>query len=459
MHTTMCGIAGFVGANARARTLEMVKAIRHRGPDGERVWDHGDVSMGHAHLKVTGDVEQPAVSGDRAVVFNGEIYNYAGFLPGSSDTMALADVILKDGMDSFLKAAPSIDGEYAFAYFDGSGLMLARDPAGIKPLFYGRSGDGFGFASERKALMRAGIREIKALAPGHVYHDGAEREAIGLPPYDPAIKDVAEASVALDEALAHAVSLRAHKDAAVAFSGGVDCSLIGAMSGLPMCTVGLKGSYDVRAAKKAASLMGVEKRHVVYEFDEDDVEDALPEVAYAVESADPMKVSIALPLFILAREARRDGYKVLLSGQGADELFGGYARHESAAGDGRLPGALQHDLEHIAEVNLERDDAATMAHGIELRVPYLDMRVIGVAQRTDPSLKVYFDGKNYIRKYVLRKMSEKYLPREVSYAPKKAIQYGTSTRKTLEKLALKRNFKDTKGYLQSLYEGISWPLA
>jgi asparagine synthase (glutamine-hydrolysing) len=453
----MCGIAGFVGADARARTLEMVEAIRHRGPDGESVWDHGDVCMGHTHLRVTGDCEQPVVSGDRAIVFNGEIYNYADFLPGSSDTEALAGAILKDGVDSFLAAASAIDGEYAFAYFDGSSVMMARDPVGIKPLFYGRSVKGFGFASERKALMRAGIREIKALAPGHIYYDGTEREAICLPPRDPEIKDVAEAAGALDEVLSRAVGLRSHESAAVAFSGGVDCSLVGAMSGLPLCTVGLKDSYDIKAAKKAASLMGAEERHVVYELDESDLEDALPEVVYAVESADPMKVSIALPLFILAREARRDGFKVLLSGQGADELFGGYARHERAAAGGGLPDMLGHDLRHIAETNLERDDAATMAHGVELRVPYLDMGVIGVARRIDPSLKVYFDGKNYIRKYVLRKMSEKYLPREVSYAPKKAIQYGTSAQKALKVMALKRGFKGIEEHLQSLYEDIPWP--
>lgn len=457
MLTTMCGIAGFVGADARIRISRMVELIRHRGPDGESIWDHGNVCMGHTHLKVTGDTEQPVISGSKAITYNGEIYNFGEFLPGHSDTVALADVILKDGMDSFLKAAPSIDGEYAFAYFDGSGLMLARDPVGIKPLFYGKTDDGFGFASEKKALMGIGIRDIKALAPGHVYHNGEENKAISLPPYDPVIKDAWEAVEALDDALAHAVRIRAHERAAVAFSGGVDCSLIGAMSGLPLCTVGLKGSYDIKAAKKAASLMSAEERHVVYEFDEKAVDDALPEVVYAVESADPVKVSIALPLFILAREARLDGYKVLLSGQGADELFGGYARYEAAASDGTLPEMLQYDLAHIAEVNLERDDAATMAHGIELRVPYLDMRVINVAQQIDPSLKVYFDGKNYIRKYVLRKMSEKYLPREVSYAPKKAIQYGTSTQKALERLASKRNFKGINGYLQSLYEDISWP--
>jgi asparagine synthase (glutamine-hydrolysing) len=141
-----------------------------------------------------------------------------------------------------------------------------------------------------------------------------------------------------------------------------------------------------------------------------------------------------------------------LSGQGADELFGGYARHEAAGAE--LPEMLQQDLRNIARINLERDDAAAMAHGIELRVPYLDLGVVRVAQRTDPSLKVYFNGKDYIRKYVLRKMSEKYLPPEVSYAPKKAIQYGTSAQKAMRRLAAEKNFKGIDDYLRSLYEGV-----
>ena len=456
MHTTMCGIGGFIGDDALQRTCEIMDLIKHRGPDGECIWDHGAICMGHAHLKVTGDAAQPLAFDDSAVTFNGEIYNFGDFEPGDSDTVALAS-ILRQGISGFLKSAAAIDGEYAFAYFDGSSLALARDPVGIKPLYYGKNGQGFGFASERKALMRIGIKDIRALAPGHVYHNGEERQAVGLPPCDPVIEDESEAVKVLEDALTESIRRRRHKDAAVAFSGGVDCALIGAISGLPMCTVGLKDSYDIRAAKKSASFMGAGKRHVVYEYDEHDVEEALPRVVYAVESADPVKISIALPLFILAERARRDGYRVLLSGQGADELFGGYARHEAAARDGRLAEVLSRDLEHIAEVNLERDDAATMAHGVELRVPYLGLGVIGAAQRMVPSLKVHSDGKDYIRKYVLRKMSEKYLPREVAYAPKKAIQYGTGTQKTLERLASKRNFKGIHDHLQSLYGELLWP--
>ena len=113
---------------------------------------------------------------------------------------------------------------------------------------------------------------------------------------------------------------------------------------------------------------------------------------------------------------------------------------------------LQSDLRQIAGNNLERDDAAAMAHGVEMRVPYLDLAVIGISQRIDTSLKVYFDGKDYIRKYILRILSEKYLPDEIASAPKKAIQYGTGVQKTLEKLAKSEGYKGTGDYFQSLYK-------
>ena len=201
-----------------------------------------------------------------------------------------------------------------------------------------------GLASPRKKRRscRIGIENIHALDPGCIYVDGKEQKAISLPPYRGDITDPGEAVDLLDKALQEAVRLRVHENAAVAFSGGVDCALVGAMSGLPLCTVGLKGSYDVKAAKKAASLMGAE--HLVYEFDEKDVAEVLPDVIYSVESADPLKVSIALPIYILAREAKKSGFKVLLSGQGADELFGGYARYEEASISLKLEEMLQSDL-------------------------------------------------------------------------------------------------------------------
>lgn len=454
----MCGIGGFIGEGARAMACGIMAEIRHRGPDGMGLWEDGGVCLGHARLALSGDAAQPFASGSGVLAYNGEVYNHADFAPGDSDTRALAR-ILEKGIEGFIEAAPAIDGEYAFAWHDGRRLVLARDPLGIKPLYYGRNGRGLGFASERKALARIGIVDIRSLRPGHFLVGGEERPAVGLPPPEPAFEGEEEAVEALDRALSRSVGRRRHADAAVAFSGGVDGAIVGAMSGLPLCTVGLRDSHDVRAARNAAKLMGAGGRHAVYEYGERELAEALPRVVRAVESTDPLAVSIALPLFILAERARRDGYRVLLSGQGADELFGGYARHEAAAREGRLAEALARDLGRIAEANLERDDAATMAHGVELRVPFLSRDVVGAALRTGPELKVRSDGKGYIRKYILRKMSEKYLPREIAYAPKKAIQYGTGTQKTLARLAPEKGFRGIQGYLQSLCGDLPWPSA
>ena len=448
----MCGIAGFFGEDAFQRTSQMIKAISHRGPDGSAVWDDGKASVGHAHLKITGDFPQPAAAGSLTFVYNGELYNHADLLAGSSsDTEALVS-LLQGGMSGFREAAPAINGEYAFATWDGEHVTLVRDPVGIKPLYYGHCASGFGFASERKALMRIGIYDIKSLTPGCMYTAGREHVLVDLPSIQPVITDHSEAVRQLDDLLSRAVRLRLHKDAAITFSGGVDSALIGAMApDTPLLSVGLPGSSDVMAARNAAKLMGAERRHTVYEITEKEVEDALPGVIYSVESAEPMKVAIALPLYILSAKARQDGFRVLLSGQGSDELFAGYARYEAALQDGRLQAMLDHDQHCLAEVNLERDDAATMASGIELRVPYLDLGVIGLARQIDPSLKLHFNGKDYIRKYVLRKVAENYLPPEVAFAPKKAIQYGTGVQKTLERLA-KRHGADLQGYLQTLYK-------
>ncbi|CAJ37514.1 asparagine synthetase B family protein [Methanocella arvoryzae] len=448
----MCGIAGFVGEKARQRTCQMIEALKHRGPDGLAVQELGDACLGHAHLKVTGDFPQPVTAGNVTFVYNGEIYNHSDFLPGStSDTEVLAS-ILKAGIAGFESAAPKIDGEYAFAARDGSHITLVRDPLGIKPLYYGCSEAGFGFASERKALMRVGIRDIRSLSPGCMLAEGRERRFADLPPMQPAIVDEQEAVRLLDEALSRAVWLRLHKDAAVTFSGGIDSALIGAMApDTPLLTVGLPGSFDVKAAIHAARAIGAEHRHTVYEVTEKDVEEALPGVIYAIESASPVSVSIALPLYILSARARADGYKVLLSGQGSDELFAGYARYEAGYVESRLQEMLDHDQRHLAEVNLERDDAAAMASGVELRVPYLDLAVVSLARQLDPSLKLRVNGKDYIRKYVLRKVAENYFPPDVSGAPKKAIQYGTGIQKTLERLARSHGC-DLAGYLQTLYK-------
>jgi asparagine synthase (glutamine-hydrolysing) len=159
-------------------------------------------------------------------------------------------------------------------------------------------------------------------------------------------------------------------------------------------------------------------------------------------------VSIALPLYFASKYANSDGLRVILSGQGADELFAGYKRYESLTPYG-LEKALRTDLDNIARNNLERDDAVTMANSVELRVPYLDTKVIELALSISPELKIH----KGIRKYILRRAASKILPDELAWKEKKAAQYSSGIYSAMEKLARKNGFgKALRNYLVNLME-------
>jgi len=350
-------------------------------------------------------------------------------------------------------ALGELDGDYAFAYASEGRIQLARDPAGVKPLFYGRSEELFAFASEKKALSAIGITEINSLGPGHMltYFDGSyiEKKVTGFVRGE-RITDEHLASSALFNAIERAVKKRMYSPSAIAFSGGLDSSLIAALCPeAELYSVGMSGSHDSMQTKKAAVLLGMENKLHLQELTVDDVVRALPDVIRAIESPEPLKVSIAMPLYFASKNAHEDGLRVMLSGQGADELFAGYRRYGSLGPD-ELEKALLCDLDNIANNNLERDDAASMANSVELRVPYLDREVVNLALRIAPELKI----KNGIRKYILRLAAGRLLPDELAFKEKKAAQYSSGIYSAIEKLARKNGFKGEHvagRYLELMY--------
>jgi len=179
----------------------------------------------------------------------------------------------------------------------------------------------------------------------------------------------------------------------------------------------------------------------------EEIEAAIPNVIYSTESTDPMKISIGLPLYFVAKTAKKDGKRVLLTGQGADELFGGYRRHEGFLDQGPevLDREIYSDLKNISTINLERDDMVTMANSVELRVPFLDKEVIRTGLAISPELKVLKRDGFYIRKYILRKAADGLLPPELLWKEKKAIQYGTGVQKILDRLARDAGFSKREG--------------
>jgi asparagine synthase (glutamine-hydrolysing) len=452
----MCGIAGAAGKNSEALVKKMLEAIKHRGPDGCGTYSLGDITLGNVLLKITGDRTQPLHNGG-ALTYNGEIYNFHEIteklhLKTDSDSEVLFKSIESTGAETAIR---ELDGDYAFAYVKDGETLLARDTVGVKPLYYGGTGNMFAFSSEKKSLLSIGIREIFSLKPGHTlsYRSGrlAEKKVTGFITGE-RINDENTASKALFNAIERAVKKRSYSPCALAFSGGLDSSLLAALCPkAELYSVGMAGSHDVRQTKKAADLLGSNDKLHLHELTIEDVESALPDVMNATESSDPLKVSIAMPLFFASKDARNGGVRVMLSGQGADELFAGYKRYESMD-PGELESALRNDLDNIATNNLERDDAVTMANAVELRVPYLDKEVVELALRIVPQLKI----RSGVRKYILRLAAAKLLPEELTWKEKKAAQYSSGVYSALEKLAKKNGYSGSRflgRYLEELREG------
>ncbi|RXA21705.1 asparagine synthetase B [Methanosarcina sp. MSH10X1] len=467
----MCGIAGAVGTpDTNNEVKRMLAALGHRGPDVCGTYLAEGLSIGNTLLKITGDMPQP-LAGKGALVLNGEIFNFRELaaekgIKTESDTEVLFTLIetrIKEGdspINAVFSALSRVNGDYALAYILDGELVLARDPVGVKPLFYfvkrNTKKPEIIFASEKKAFSSQ-KDDIKPFPPGSIksfnIRSGAVKEKsleIKLP--QKRLTQEREAVSLLKAALERAVEIRLTKTAGIAFSGGIDSVFLAALAknidpSIPLYAVGLPNSHDLAQAERAAEAIGLTASLKIRFLSPGEIEAAIPDVIYSTESIDPMKISIGLPLYFVAKAAKEEGKRVLLTGQGADELFGGYSRHESFLEEGPevLDSEIYSDLRKISTINLERDDMVTMANSVELRVPFLDREVIRTGLAIHPELKVLKRDNLYIRKYILRKAAEGMLPPELLWKEKKAIQYGTGVQKVLDRFAREAGFSKREG--------------
>jgi asparagine synthase (glutamine-hydrolysing) len=432
----MCGIAGTTNATGTRAVAAMLDTLAHRGPDGRGVWHDRWHTLGHARLSVidldSGAQPMSDSAGLRRIVFNGEIYNYrdlrrdlgATRFRTQSDTesiLCLAETAAAPGA-----WISRLDGMFAFALTQGPDLMLARDPLGIKPLYLGRRGSALLFASELKALHRraTGIREFPA---GHVFSTrGGLKRYYQLPRRARRQTGVAAACRTISERLEAAVCKRLVADVPVGvfLSGGLDSSLIAALARRhknPLDTfyVGTKDSPDRAPARLMAEFL--RSRHHERDFTIREAIAALPEVIYYLESFDCALVRSAIPNYFLAKLAS-EHVTVALSGEGADELFAGYEYLKD------LPrAALSSELLHITaalhNTNLQRCDRMSMAHGLEVRVPFLDVKVVDCAFRLPTHFSQH--GPRRTEKWILRKVAEKILPCSIAWRKKAKFAAGS----------------------------------
>lgn len=439
--------------------------IVHRGPDSSGVLSTACGTLGHQRLSIMdprriGD--QPILSedGSSAIVANGEIYNYKELSEGlgshrfrtSTDTEVALHLYEEVGFET----ASRLDGMFSLIISDKDGdLYAARDPVGIKPLYYGYAEGSLIFASELKALSGV-ARNVKEFPPGTYYHS-----QVGFRKYyDIPVKEVMKRSaeeVARDvrETIERSVVKRLMSDVPLGafLSGGLDSSIIAAIARkhvdeLHTFSVGIEGSSDLEAARKVAGHL--DTVHHEYIFTEDEVTEHLPEILFYLESYDQDLVRSAAPCYFVSRLASQY-VKVILTGEGADELFGGYTYYKNYSSQEKLSRELKRSISSLHNVNLQRVDRLTMTHSIEGRVPFLDLDVIELAQQIPVDMKIHTRGESeQIEKWILRKAFEDMLPADIVWRDKEQFDEGSGTSEMLGNgLKGKMSEEDAETYITS----------
>lgn len=439
----------------RPQLLEMAKKLRHRGPDWSGIYSSDSAVMAHERLAIVDPASggQPLYSADRQLILaaNGEIYNHRElkeeYTPDyayqtASDCEVILGLYQKFGADMLDK----LNGIFGFALYDESEdrYFIARDHMGIIPLYYGYDQYGtYYVASELKALE--GIcQQIELFPPGH-YLDSAEGEIKPWYQRDwqsyEAVKDNSTSIEDLRMALEEAVHRQLMSDVpyGVLLSGGLDSSITSAVAKkyaqkriesqdtqeawwprLHSFSVGLKGSPDLAAARKVADHIGTVHHEI--EFTIQEGLDAIKDVIYHLETYDITTIRASTPMYLMARVIKSMGIKMVLSGEGADELFGGYLYFHKAPNAQEFHEELVRKLSKLHMYDCLRANKSLSAWGIEGRVPFLDKEFMDVAMRLNPQDKMCSSER--MEKWVLRKAFEEYLPAEVTWRQKEQFSDG-----------------------------------
>lgn len=456
----MCGIAGIFNIKSqtpelRRKALKMAQKIRHRGPDWSGIYVGGSAILAHERLSIVDPQSggQPLYSPDRKQILavNGEIYNhreirsrYAGkyaFQTGSDCEVILA-LYREKGID-FLE---DLNGIFAFALYDEEtdDFLIARDPIGVIPLYIGHDADGkVYFASELKAL-EGFCDTYEPFLPGHYYwsregkmhrwykRDWTEYDAVKN--NDAKISDVHDAL----EAAVHR-QLMSDVPYGVLLSGGLDSSVISAVAKkyagkrietdnqseawwpqLHSFAIGLKGAPDLSKAREVADYIGTVHHEINYTVQEG--LDALRDVIYFIETYDVTTVRASTPMYLLARVIKSMGIKMVLSGEGADEIFGGYLYFHKAPTPKAFHEETVRKLSKLYMYDCLRANKSLAAWGVEGRVPFLDKEFLDIAMQLNPAAKMC-PGKE-IEKKIVREAFADMLPADVAWRQKEQFSDG-----------------------------------
>lgn len=456
----MCSVFGILDIRSeieplREKALACSKLLRHRGPDWSGIWNNNNAILVHERLAIV-DINngaQPLFNHNRnnVLAVNGEIYNHKALEAGleveyAFQTQSDCEVILPLYQEYGAEFLDKLHGMFSFILYDEpqNRYLIARDSIGIIPLYTGRDEHGNLYvASEMKALVGV-CKTVEEFPPGH-YWDST----IGEPKaffsrdwfdYD-AVKDNPADKHEVRQGLEAAVKSHLMSDVpyGVLLSGGLDSSVISAITQkfaarrvedndlskawwpqLHSFAVGLKGSPDLENAQKVADAIGTVHHEVHFTVQEGI--DALKEVIYHIETYDVTTVRASTPMCLMARKIKSMGIKMVLSGEGSDELFGGYLYFHKAPNAQEFHEELVRKVTKLHLFDCLRANKSMSAWGVEARVPFLDKEFVDLAMRINPQAKMCKDGK--IEKHILRDAFEGYIPPEVLWRQKEQFSDG-----------------------------------
>ena len=456
----MCGIVCALDLKQdsdflRPQVLKMSKKVRHRGPDWSGIYETKNALLAHERLAIVDPASgnQPIFSEDRSLVLaaNGEIYNHRALKENLSidynfQTNSDCEIILALYKEKGVDFLDDLNGIFGFVLYDETNdqYLVARDHMGIIPLYMGWDKFGtFYIASELKALEGV-CNKIEIFPPGHFLFS---RDSKPVRWYDrdwmnyEAVSNNKTDLSLLQDALEDAVHRQLMSDVpyGVLLSGGLDSSITSALAKkysknriesddqkaawypqLHSFAVGLIGSPDLKAAKLVADHIGSIHHEVTFTIQEG--LDAIKDVIFHLETYDVTTVRASTPMYLLARVIKSMGIKMVLSGEGADEIFGGYLYFHKAPNAEEFHKETVRKLEKLYQYDCLRANKSLAAWGIEGRVPFLDKEFIDVAMRINPRDKMI--DKNKMEKWVLRKSFESYLPPSVAWRQKEQFSDG-----------------------------------
>lgn len=422
----MCGIIALFGEQRDVP----IGLLRHRGPDDYRSCTLLKCRMDFYRLSIndlTSAGMQPFVKSNSVFVCNGEIYNHRSFRSGNeisnSDCEVLVDMIRQFGIEETVN---QINGDFAFVWSDGNRILAARDPVGVRPMFYTRYGtNSIAFASEVKALKFLGTK-IDIFPPGYFYDSYIDNFVCYHKAYwntgmkcQNITKDVLVRSV-------HQRIENTDREIGFLLSGGLDSSLIASIASkkigkIKTFSIGLEGSPDLEAARKVSKYLGTDHTEVTFTVSEGLM--AIPEVIRSLESYDTTTVRASVPMWLLCKYIKENTEcRYIFSGEGSDEVLGGYLYFHNAPSTEEFAYENMRRLRLIHQFDGLRADRCAGAHGLDLIVPFLDKNFIDCCMKLDQNLK-----RDKIEKKLLRDAFTGYLPHDILWRQKDGMSDAVGT--------------------------------